>query len=99
MDVIQSGLRNPDSGVGAYACDPEAYAVFAALFDPIIEDYHGFKKTDVHPPKDFGDVDTLGNLDPAVSFFAFKLKWTGVEWLDCGFLSIIKIFDKCKFER
>ncbi|PSN31172.1 Arginine kinase [Blattella germanica] len=57
---------NHDSGVGIYAPDAEAYTVFADLFDPIIEDYHGgFKKTDKHPPKDWGDVDTLGNLDPA----------------------------------
>jgi len=66
LDVIQSGLENHDSGVGIYAPDAEAYSVFADLFDPIIEDYHGgFKKTDKHPPKDWGDVDTLGNLDPA----------------------------------
>ncbi|XP_015432501.1 PREDICTED: arginine kinase [Dufourea novaeangliae] len=65
LDVIQSGVENPDSGVGIYAPDAESYTVFADLFDPIIEDYHGgFKKTDKHPPKDFGDVDTLGNLDP-----------------------------------
>jgi creatine kinase len=63
-----AGLENHDSGVGIYAPDAEAYSVFAELFDPIIEDYHGgFKKTDKHPPKDWGDVDTLGNLDPAVS--------------------------------
>ncbi|XP_067008824.1 arginine kinase isoform X1 [Anabrus simplex] len=65
LDVIQSGLENHDSGVGIYAPDAEAYTTFADLFDPIIEDYHGgFKKTDKHPPKDWGDVDTLGNLDP-----------------------------------
>lgn len=69
LDVIQSGLENHDSGVGIYAPDAEAYSVFADLFDPIIDDYHGgFKKTDKHPPKDFGDVDSFGNLDPTVSF-------------------------------
>ncbi|XP_050461938.1 arginine kinase isoform X3 [Cataglyphis hispanica] len=65
LDVIQSGLENHDSGVGIYAPDAEAYTVFAEIFDPIIDDYHGgFKKTDKHPPKDFGDVDSFGNLDP-----------------------------------
>ncbi|XP_053957240.1 arginine kinase 1 isoform X2 [Anastrepha ludens] len=69
LDVIQSGLANHDSGVGIYAPDAEAYTVFADLFDPIIEDYHGgFKKTDKHPPKDFGDVSTFGNLDPNNEF-------------------------------
>lgn len=67
-----TGLENHDSGVGIYAPDAEAYTVFADLFDPIIEDYHGgFKKTDKHPAKDWGDVDSLGNLDPAVSYFCF----------------------------
>ena len=56
--------------------------MFADLFDPIIEDYHGgFKKTDKHPPKDWGDVDTLGNLDPAVSVgsvcYSLMLGWIG----------------------
>ncbi|KAM0727372.1 Arginine kinase [Formica fusca] len=65
LDVIQSGLENHDSGVSIYAPDAEAYTVFAEIFDPIIDDYHGgFKKTDKHPPKDFGDVDSFGNLDP-----------------------------------
>ncbi|XP_054268581.1 arginine kinase isoform X4 [Macrosteles quadrilineatus] len=66
LDVIQSGLENHDSGVGIYAPDAEAYTVFADLFDPIIEDYHGgFKKTDKHPARDWGDVDSFANLDPA----------------------------------
>lgn len=65
LDVIQSGLENHDSGVGIYAPDAESYTTFADLFDPIIEDYHtGFKKTDNHPPKNWGDVSTFGNLDP-----------------------------------
>ncbi|XP_055687392.1 arginine kinase 1 isoform X4 [Lutzomyia longipalpis] len=66
LDCVQSGFENHDSGVGIYAPDAEAYSVFSDLFDPIIEDYHaGFKKTDKHPPRNFGDVDTFGNLDPA----------------------------------
>lgn len=65
LDVIQSGLENHDSGVGIYAPDAESYTVFADLFDPIIEDYHGgFKKTDKHPPSQWGDVSVFGNVDP-----------------------------------
>ncbi|ALC43999.1 maker705 [Drosophila busckii] len=41
LDCIRSGLKNPDSGVGIYAPDPEAYSTFSDIFDPIIEDYHG----------------------------------------------------------
>ncbi|XP_043241032.1 arginine kinase Scy p 2.0101 [Amphibalanus amphitrite] len=69
LDVIQSGVENLDSGVGVYAPDAEAYTLFADLFDPIIEDYHaGFKKTDKHPNKDFGDVNSVGNVDPEGQF-------------------------------
>nr|QTQ94650.1 arginine kinase [Callinectes bellicosus] len=69
LDVIQSGVENLDSGVGVYAPDAEAYTLFAPLFDPIIEDYHkGFKQTDKHPNKDFGDVNQFVNVDPDGKF-------------------------------
>lgn len=47
-DAINSGVQNPDSGIGAYAGDEESYTVFAPLFDAIIKDYHGFNKNDKH---------------------------------------------------
>uniref|UniRef100_A0A6G1SIW6 Arginine kinase n=1 Tax=Aceria tosichella TaxID=561515 RepID=A0A6G1SIW6_9ACAR len=69
LDVCQSGFENLDSGVGIYAPDAESYTLFADLFNPIIEDYHGgFKATDKHPPSDFGDMNTLVNLDPNNEF-------------------------------
>lgn len=65
LDCIQSGVENLDSGVGIYAPDAEAYTLFAPIFNPIIEDYHeGFKPTDKHPQTDFGDVNTIVNVDP-----------------------------------
>ncbi|XP_049540555.1 arginine kinase isoform X1 [Anopheles darlingi] len=65
LDCVQSGFENHDSGVGIYAPDAESYSLFSDLFDPIIEDYHkGFKKTDKHPQRDFGDVNAFGNVDP-----------------------------------
>jgi len=69
LDCIQSGVANLDSGVGIYAPDAESYNTFSDLFNPIIEDYHGgFKASDSHPPKDFGDSATLGDLDPEGQF-------------------------------
>ncbi|XP_054718085.1 LOW QUALITY PROTEIN: arginine kinase-like [Uloborus diversus] len=69
LDCIQSGVENLDSGVGIYAPDAEAYTLFAPIFNPIIEDYHeGFKPTDKHPPHDFGDINTLVNVDPTGQF-------------------------------
>jgi arginine kinase len=46
--AINSGVENLDSGIGVYAGDQDSYTVFAALFDPIIEEYHGFGKEDSH---------------------------------------------------
>ena len=49
-DIINSGVVNQDSGVGVYLGDEESYTRFAALINPIIEDYHqGYKVTDYHP--------------------------------------------------
>ncbi|KZC04591.1 PREDICTED: arginine kinase-like [Dufourea novaeangliae] len=65
MDVIQSGLKNPDSHVGLYAADQQSYDIFAELFDPVIEEYHGnFTPQDVHPELDWGSSEELGDLDP-----------------------------------
>lgn len=65
LDCIQSGVENLDSGFGIYAPDAEAYTVFADIFDPMIEEYHGgFGKDAKHPPRDFGDVNSFPNLDP-----------------------------------
>ncbi|MCF6263577.1 MAG: phosphagen kinase [Xanthomonadales bacterium] len=48
QQVINSGLINTDSSIGVYAGDKASYSTFSALFDPIIESYHGFKKTEQH---------------------------------------------------
>jgi len=66
LDVIQSGVANLDSGVGIYAPDAEAYSTFSALFDPVIDTYHkGFSAKDKHPACNFGDVDSIRNVDPS----------------------------------
>jgi creatine kinase/arginine kinase len=47
-DAIRSGVLNPDSGIGVYAGDLESYLLFGKLFDPIIEEYHGFLPNEKH---------------------------------------------------
>ncbi len=42
QDAINSGVVNIDSGIGVYAGDEESYFTFAELFNPIIEEYHGY---------------------------------------------------------
>lgn len=54
-----------DSGTGSMRSSLLSTTGFADLFNPVIEDYHGgFKATDRHPPTDFGDLNTLVNVDP-----------------------------------
>lgn len=59
--AINSGLQNADSGIGVYAGDMESYSLFAPLFDSIIQEYHGFEKTDLHQsnlnPQDLNSPD------------------------------------------
>ena len=43
--------------------------MFAELFDPVIEEYHGgFKASDKHPDCHFGDPEDFGDLDPDGDF-------------------------------
>ncbi len=67
-DVINSGVVNPDSGIGAYAGDKESYELFAPFFDPLIEEYHGFKKTDSHKSNLNPDDLNAPNPDPEGKF-------------------------------
>jgi len=46
--MILSGAQNVDSGIGVYAGCHKSYYEMEKLFDPIILDYHGHKKTDKH---------------------------------------------------
>ena len=55
--AINSGVKNPDSNIGIYAGDTESYELFGAVFNPIIEEYHGFGKNDSH--KTFLHVESL----------------------------------------
>jgi creatine kinase/arginine kinase len=64
LDVVNSGVKNPDSGIGAYAGDAESYTTFAEFFDPIIEEYHGFSKTDMHKSNLNPDDLNAPNPDP-----------------------------------
>ena len=68
-DVVKSGLENPDSSIGVYAPDAEAYEVFKSLFHPVIAVYHGYNaEKDAHP-RDFKvRASELLPLDPEGRF-------------------------------
>jgi len=62
--AIKSGIDNPDSGIGVYAGDVESYTLFGALLDPIIQEYHGFSKEDMHKSNLNPDDLNAPNPDP-----------------------------------
>ena len=66
--AINSGVVNLDSGIGVYAGDQDSYRVFAPLFDPIIEEYHGFGKDDKHKSNLNSDDLQAPNPDPEGSY-------------------------------
>ncbi len=66
--AINSGVQNPDSSIGVYAGDKASYDVFAPLFDPIIQDYHGFGTEDMHRSDLDAERLIATDLDPENSY-------------------------------
>ncbi len=64
MDAIHSGVVNPDSSIGVYAGDEESYFTFSPLFDPIIEEYHGYSSDSRHKSNLNPDDLDAPNPDP-----------------------------------
>lgn len=64
LDCVLSGFEFLDSPIGVFACDPEAYCAFAALFEPLIEELHDFTQDDQHPELDWGEPCKLPEVDP-----------------------------------
>lgn len=102
-DNIMSGVKHPNSGVGLYACDPEAYKVYHELFDAVIRDYHKVpKSTKVvkHPSPNFGDIDNLdfGNIDPSGDFVVSTRVRVGRSFQGFSFPPCLKNEDRLKME-
>ena len=47
-EAIFSGCKNTDSAIGVYAGSAESYDAFAALFRPIVQDYHNYNVSRGH---------------------------------------------------
>ena len=58
--ALRSGVINADSSIGIYAGDAESYEVFSDIFDPVIEEYHGF----VQGGKHISDFSPVELIDP-----------------------------------
>ncbi|KAK6169253.1 hypothetical protein SNE40_020337 [Patella caerulea] len=99
-DCIRSGCMNPDSGVGVYACDPDAYTTFAALLNPVIKDYHKVDKLE-HPKPDFGDTNNLGfgDLDPSGNMIVSTRVRVGRSHASYGFPPVLTLEDRVDMEK
>lgn len=64
LQAINSGVVNQDSSIGIYAGDAESYALYSDLFNPIINDYHGFGENDNHVSRINSEVLQCSNPDP-----------------------------------
>ena len=62
-DVIRTGLKNPDSAVGIFAPDADAYRAFRRLFLPIILDYHKLVRFEAQPDKFWGNPENIGEFE------------------------------------
>ncbi|CRK97091.1 CLUMA_CG010438, isoform A [Clunio marinus] len=76
FDCIQSALEMPNLALGVFACDPDAYAVFSSLFDPIIEEFHDISKEDSHPNIDWGESCKIPaiNVEKAIISLRFECR-------------------------
>ena len=84
-----AGCENPDSGVGIYACDPDAYTVFAPVLDRVIKDYHKVDSLN-HPTPDFGkDKVDFANLDPSGEMIISTRVRVGRTHKDFGFPPVL----------
>ncbi|XP_037031055.1 arginine kinase-like [Bradysia coprophila] len=76
IDCICSGLDFPESAIGVYATDAEAYNKFEDLFKPIIKAYHGYDTaSERHPGLDWGNPTTLDNIDTTSTYIC----WTRIR--------------------
>lgn len=99
-DCIRSGCKNPDSGVGIYACDPDAYTTFAEVLDAVIMDYHKIDKVE-HPSPSFGDVNNLGfgDLDPSGQLIVSTRVRVGRSHASFGFPPVLTKEDRVQMEK
>ncbi len=63
-EITRSGRENPDSSIGVYVGDAEAYKLFSPLLDPIINEYHHYLSDGQHN-RDFDPSNLqVTDLDP-----------------------------------
>lgn len=94
---IQSGIDNPDSGVGVYAGDPESYTLFAPLFGPIIREYHKYDMSGHRSDFSLEGLPII-NLDPEGKYVISVRIRVGRNFIEFAFPSAISAADRAVLE-
>lgn len=98
-DVVRSGTENPDSSIGVYAPDEESYKVFGALFNPVIEEYHGHTEDDFHKNNFNADELDISNPDEEGAFIVSTRVRVGRNLKDFPFNPGISRKERLEVER
>ena len=64
LTCIRAGIENPETTIGVYATDDEAYGLFEGLFVPIAEEMHNWSKANRHRSRLEIEGFSQENLDP-----------------------------------
>ncbi len=78
MAIINTGIKNPDSTMGAYAMDTADYADFAPFFDRLIRAFHKIPQN--RPIRQIHDWNTttkncdLAQIDPALNNISMRVR-------------------------
>jgi len=71
--AIACAVQFDDQHCGIYAGDWDSYKVFADVFDPIIQDYHGIAPDAVHE-SDMDVTKIKGNIDPTAPVKSTRIR-------------------------
>jgi len=76
--IINTGIKNPSSEMGAYAMYVDDYEKFSFQFDPMIREFHNIPAE--HPIAQSNNWDTtktqcdLGSIDPALKQISMRVR-------------------------
>merc|ERR1711935_446652 len=73
IQAIACAVEFDNQHCGIYAGDWDSYKDFAAVFDPLIQEYHGISADAVHTSDmDFSKI--VGNIDPAAPVHSCRIR-------------------------
>ena len=76
--IILTGIKNPDSQMGAYAMNPQDYDVFSSMLDPMIRDFHSISpEIEISQKHDWNTNKVncdLGMIDPQLKDISMRVR-------------------------